>query len=478
MTSLFEHVRKYGDRYIWGVTETKTPVKSKVAKRFSGSNTYTTDELTVGRKLEMYRRILTSEPLIRKAIYKKNRDTFKNWFTIQDEEGEPPNKQIQSIIHKFDKRTQFPTLLYESGICANTYGTGFIEKIYHEHGATQADAKVTLDKKLIDLNLLNSEHITERKFKNDKDKTLYPVYNDPKNIGVGTLIHPSRLEVIRVDKLPNSYFGISAVKVLWNILNSKMNADVSAGEILNWFGRGMFDVTIENMDDDQEKAAHKELKKHPDYLIHDEDYRLDVKNPTRVDPSPFYDYFYTNIAAVMDMPKHMLIGSEIGNVTGSEVGTSAYYSDIENIQRLIFTPIVENIYTELLRSHGKTWRYDIKWNPIFVDELSEAKILQTRAYAATQSKNANIIDTGESRKMLNDGIVHLDPDKKIEPLINDSPKMSDPNVEPQPVIKPERHIRKLTPMEQEMINRNKLIGEIELIEQEKRVEQAKRSKKT
>jgi len=54
--------------------------------------------------------------------------------------------------------------------------------------------------------------------------------------------------------------------------------------------------------------------------------RFDVKNPTHIDPSPFYDYFYTNIAAVIDMPKHMLIGGEMGNVTGSEVGTSAYYS--------------------------------------------------------------------------------------------------------------------------------------------------------
>ena len=76
--------------------------------------------------------------------------------------------------------------------------------------------------------------------------------------------------------------------------------------------------------------------------------------------------------------------------------------------------------------------------------------------------------------MLNDGIIYLDPDKKIEPVIKDSPKVSDPNVEPQPVKKAENRIRKLTPMELEMIQRNKLIGEIELIEQEERIKNAKR----
>ena len=476
MTSLKEYINKVGTKYLWGSSSDAEPSKSKVT-RIAGNKISTTEQLTSGKKLEMYRRILNSEPMVRKAILKKNRDTFKNWFTLKDKTGEPPSQQIIDIVHNFDKKTRFPTLLYESGVCANVYGTGFIEKIYNEYGKTSADSKITPEKKLIDLELLNSENINKRKKRDEKGKIFYPVYNDTKSVSDDKLIHPTRLEVVRIDKLPYSYFGISSIKVLWNILNSKMNADVAAGEFVTWVGRGLFDVTIDNMDDDQEKAAHAELKKHPDYLIHDENYTLDVKNPTHIDPSPFYDYFYTNIAAVIDMPKHMLIGGEMGNVTGSEVGTSAYYSDIENIQRLIFTPIVENIYMELLRSHGKAWKYDISWNPIFVDELSEAKILQTRAYASTQSKNAGIVDTSEARSILNDGIIHLDPDKDIEPPEPEQPAISDPNVEPQPVKKAEtRHIKRLTPMQLEMIQRNRLIGEIELIEQDERVKQAGKKK--
>ena len=39
-----------------------------------------------------------------------------------------------------------------------------------------------------------------------------------------------------------------------------------------------------------------------------------------------------------------------------------------------------------------------------------------------------------------------------------------------------RHVKRLTPMQLEMIQRNRLIGEIELIEQDERVKQAGKKK--
>jgi len=468
MVSLRQYVGEAGRKYIWGVEQSQP--ESKVNK-ISSNNKYSTQEMVKGRDLVLLRKIVDSEPLIKKAIYKKNRDTFKNWFTIKDEDGETIPKQTQKIIDAFDKKSNFKSLMYMSGVCANVYGTGFIEKIYNEHGNTKPSSAIDDRKKLIGLELLNSENIRERKKLNDKDKTLYPVYVAP-NSSEKIHIHPTRLEVVRIDYLPHSYFGTSIPKVVWNILKSKMMADVSSGEILNWFGRGMFDVEITGMTDDDEKEAHKQLKDHPDYLLHDENFKVDVKNPTRVDPAPFYDYFYTNIAAALDMPKHMLVGSEIGNVTGSEVGTSAYYSDIQNIQNLVFTPIIENIYEELFRSYGKEWKYNIEWNPIFVDELSEAKILQTRAYSATQSVNAGIVSIPEARRMLTIGMQDLDPDEIPEKPEEPEPT-TDPNIEPQPVVKPEFRPY-LTKAEHEMILKNRLKGEIELELQEKRLREAKK----
>lgn len=457
-------LRQYGRDYIWGLSEEKSKIKRDL-KSYSGM---ATKDLVQSVDLKLLRKIVIREPLIRKAIFKKNRDTFKNWFAVKDDEGNKAPPDILKIIHAFDKKVLFPRLLFDAGTCANIYGTGFIEKQYQEADGTKSKVDAT-GKSLIDLEILNPEFILKTRVEN---KVEYPVYRS-----VGTtekLIHPSRLEVIRIDKLPNSYFGISIPYVLWNILKSKMTADVSSGEFVDWASRGMIDVTIADMDDDQEKKAKETLKKHPYYLIHDQDYSLDVKNPTQIDPQPFYDYFYVNIAAALEMPKHMLTGAEMGNVTGTEVGVSAYYSDIENIQRLIFTPVIESIYTELLKSHGKEWTYNVDWNSIFVDELAEAKILQTRSYSAVQAKNAGIVDISEARKILNEGVVDLDI-KKIPKVEPSGEKPSDPNIEPQPVIKPQYNPL-LEEKAKEMIQRWKDAGIREVREQEKRLKEAKKKK--
>jgi len=481
MTTLREIIRDVGEKYIWGLSASDDGSSNSKVKRIGSNNEYRNSDLVKGVNLELLRKIVVSEPLIRKAIFKKNRDTFKNWFLIKDNDGNILSDRNYKIVKAFDKKTMFPALLFQAGVSANIYGTGFIEKIYNENSNTSSMSKITSRKKLIDLELINSENIKERKKNpdNDNDNTLYPVYH--RGNMDEQFIHPSRLEVVRIDKLPFSYFGISTVKILWNVLNSKMNADVSSGELLNWYGRGMYDIEIDGMTPEDETETKNQVKKHPDYLIHDEKVKVSVVNPTRIDPTPFYEYFYTNIAAALEMPKHMLTGSELGNVTGSEVGTSAYYSDIENIQKLVFTPIIEGIYKELFRSYNKTWDYEIVWNPIFVDELSEAKILQTRSYSATQAANASIIDTGEARRMLNQGIINLEPDKKIEPVIKDSPKVSDPNVEPQPVKKRESKETEyrpfLTRTELEMIEKTKLKGKIEEELQEQRIREAMEKKK-
>lgn len=478
MTSIREYINSVGEKYIWGLS--KDDSMSKV-KHHIGNIDVHNRETPDSISMDMYRRIILSEPLTRKAIYKKNRDTFTNWFVVKDKQGEIISDDIYKHIRLFDKKTMFPSLLFKAGVSANIYGTGFIEKIYNENMNTSPMSPITLRKNLINLELLDSETITERMRNpdNDRDTTRYLVYRGKRFSGK-KLIHPSRIEVVKIDSLPYSFFGISIGRVLWNILKSKTNADIGAGELLNWYGRGMYDITIDGMTDDDEKRASSQVKKHPDYLIHDDKIKVDVVNPTRIDPNPFYEYFYTNIAAALEMPKQMLTGMDIGNVTGSEAGIAAYYSDIQNIQELIFTPIIENIYKEFFRSIGKTWDYDIEWNPIYVDELSNAKILQVRSYSATQAFNSGIVDTGEARDILNNGIIELDIDKKIEQP-DESEVVSNPNIEPQRSVKPESAKPIYTPFlsdeQQEMIERMKLTGKIEEEMQERRIKEAQKKLK-
>ena len=465
-----KELRIFGKNILsWGEPQSK--IKRSVNNELMGAAQRYSVE---GLSLKMLRKVALREPLVLKAIHKKNKDTFRNWFSIKTNiTNTKPAVRIENILTNFEKQTNFQYILYQAGISANIYGTGFIEVIYKEPKNRSVSSPVDRKARPIGLNVLNSEFIKERKRKNDSDKTLYWIYKGDKDINE-IYIHPDRVIPVAIDKLPFSHFGISKINVLANILKSKMNADVAAGETLAWFSTGMLDMTINNMDDDQEKAMLELFNKHPHYFVHDQEYVLDVKNPNRIDPKPFYDYFYTNIAAALEMPTHILTG-ESKNITGIEIGVSDYYHDIENIQKIIFTPIIEKIYSQLLRSYGYNWNYTIKWNPIFVDEMTEGKILQVRSFSAVNAKNAGIISIKEARKILNDGVIALNPDEIQKTTPQPEKPITQPNVEPQPAIKKpttknEVIVRPLTDVSRRMIEeaarRERELGEKILKEQE------------
>ena len=459
------------------------PEETKVTKgRLGVFNTERQGYAGKGMSLETMRNVALSEPLVHKGIWKKNNDTVRNWFILKaQKEGEEVPARVVKIINEFDKQAMLSNKLRLGGICSNVYGTGFIERTFvGDEG--ESDSPVDKSLKPLGLNVLNSEYIKRRTTLEKRGKTKF--YEYKQNMNETQYFHPDRIIEVTIDKLPHKEFGVSIIHVLNKILTSKMNADVSSGELLNWYGSGMYDVTITDMDDEQEQDAIKKLNKHPDFLIHDQDYVLNVQNPTRIDPQPFFDYFVMNIAAALKMPTHMLTGIQIGNVTGSEVGFSDYIHDVENIQKIVFTPILEGIYRQLLESYGLSWKYKIYWNPIYVDELSEAKTMQTRAYSAQVLKNAGIVDTKEARMIINEGMVHLDIDKTIKEKKPEMP-ISNPNIEPQPVEKkPTTKMAEIEPltepqrrMIQELRDYEKLQGKLEEIAQEKRLKYAEEQRK-
>jgi len=452
----------------WGIenTKIKNTVKQALSTDSSQSNV---SSLT----LEMMRRIALREPLIYKAIEKKNKDTFRNWFILDNKiEDTKISKRILNIILDFEEFSNIKHKMAIAGICASVYGTGFIEVIYNEPKNTEPHMPVNDKARPVDLRVLNSEFIKEKKKRTDRDNTVYWVYKEP-NTTNEIFIHPDRLIDIATDRLPFSPFGISKIHILKNILESKLNSDVAAGETLAWFSTGILDMTIQSMDGEQEKAMLALFNEHPHFYVHDEDYVLDIKNPTRIDPKPFYDYFYANIAAAMEMPVSLLIGKGEGSV---EVGMSDYYHDVENIQEVIFTPIIKKLYEQLLKSYGFNWNYSIKWNPIFVDELAEGKIMQVRSYSAVNARNSGIIDVSEARDILVNGVVDLDINKVPKPPEMPGAKTDQPNIEPQPSVKkPTAKIQSvvtpLNPMSKKMIEecakRERELGKEILQEQEK-----------
>ena len=470
----------------WGEPELESKIGRSVKNAISpASQDYKVNTLS----LDLMRKVALKEPLVLKAIFKKNKDTFRYWFDVKSkDEKSKVSLRISNIIRDFEEFSNIQNKLYISGVCANIYGTGFIEVIYNEPPNKSISSPVDEKSRPVNLRVLNSEFIKERRKKDNDNKTLYWIYKDNSSFDE-IFIHPDRLIDVAIDKLPFSDFGISKIDVLSNIILSKMNADVAAGETLSWFSTGILDMTIQNMDDDQEKTMIDLFNKHPHYYVHDNDYTLDIKNPTRIDPKPFYEYFYNNIAAALEMPVYILIG-ESANITGTEVGVSDYYHDIENIQNIIFTPIIRKLYSQLLKAYGYNWNYNVEWNPIFVDEMTEGKILQVRSYSAVNAKNSGIVSIPEAREILNNGVISLDIDKipkveKEEPKGTGNP-VDQPNIQPQPVekkptvknvfIKPLDEVSKR--MIEEAARRERELGEKILKEQEEIFKGKEKKRKT
>ena len=127
------------------------------------------------------------------------------------------------------------------------------------------------------------------------------------------------------------------------------------------------------------------------------------------------NFLVLNIASVLVMPVHVLTGIQIGRVTGAEIGFADYYRDIKDIQDLIYTPLIEDLYKRIIESRGRVWKYELAWETVYVDELGEANIMEKRMEYVSKGIQAGVISVEEGRRMLNEGMVEIDINKEPVP---------------------------------------------------------------
>lgn len=368
--------------------------------------------------------IFMREPLINKGIRKKARDIFREWHDIVPISDDIPEEEIDKarrIIEEFNQKAQTKAKLMQATVAAMVYGDGFLEVSYKEDDSLSAEDEPPEGAEPDNLYLIKSSTITKVEY----DEYHEPLYWIQGKGSDERKIHRDRLIHICVDPRPDSVFGVSKIDLAYKVLLSKMNADEAHGEILWRFGKGFIIIQAPGMTPDEQKVIEEAITKKlspKSIFVGDSSYKVDVKNPSTIDPEPFNDYFYTNIAAALEMPKAILLGVQAGAVTGSEVNLKEYYNDIRNIQETIFTPILTWLYKRLLESHGLEWKYRIKWNPLFVDEKSEAEILDRRASAIDKLYGRNgIITEDEARRMAEQGIIPLPP-LEPEPEVEEEEK--------------------------------------------------------
>lgn len=417
------------------------------------------DELTPVRRRE----IAMESPLLMKGFKKKSLDTFRAWHNLETLPGRGKPVQADLVaIRNFVDRNQFIVKCIEARIASHIWGNGLILISFAgEKKGTALSSKPTGEP--VAANLLNAEYL--------KDRTPEGNFVYQKGIEPEVTIHKDRIIHFKGNILPGFSLGFSTIDLLRWTLFSKKNIDIAAGHILSWFSHGLLDLKMENMTKEEKKALEAKAEEHPGAWIHDQDMEVKVANPTAIDPKPFYDYVVLNIAAALNMPTHVLTGIQTGRVTGSEIGFSDYYRDVKDDQEII-TPEIEKVYKMIIQSRQRTWKYQIMWNTIYVDEEGEAKILQVRVDAAEKAYNGGkggvgFISQEEARTILNKGQILVDPTKRITPPKPPAPPKPPEPIEPKKPLTPKPKVIEKTEDNQRLINNWKKFKKKELDEIEK-----------
>jgi len=385
----------------------------------------------------------TQCPFFMKGARKKSMDSVRAWHVLVPlQDKGKVFAEDKKLIQDFEERSQIKYKWNLARVSSFIYGDGYLI-VSFKGDKEETTIKPPTDKSYPwNVRLLDSKCITDIGYPNnsyEKDEIKYFHYVNSKD-AVDMWIHPDRIIHLVNDEVAGEMFGTSTVNLLRNVIKSQINVDIACGEILAWFAHGIYDVTQEGCKQKEREMWEKIIERHPSALVHDDTAKVESINPQAINPTPFYSQLISSIAAAFRMPKHILEGIEVGRVTGAEVGYGDYYKDVKDDQDLIYSPLLTPLYKKILEGQGRTWRYAIEWNPVYIDELAEADIVLKHAQIADLAKNGSKFGGGyitdeEAREIFNKGQVILDPTLSLPPkpapeIIPQNPEPTSPNTPP------------------------------------------------
>lgn len=420
MATIGDRLRSFWKNYI-GFSIEEIKIGGKETELLIGDTANPEYKNQIGSKeLDMVtcRKTAQQCPLFMKGARKKAADSIRAWHEIEtyDKKTNPPELDL-SIIRNFERRTQLRRKWYEAKVASFIYGDSYLLITYEHDEKTKLHDPPSEKAVPWNVNIINSENITDIDYYPNK-KSYYQKlriqhfhYENPNDMK-DYWIHPDRVIHMVCDKLPHRKFGTSKINLLRNIVKSMINIDIACGDLLSWFSHAKLDVKQDGMQDPELQKWEKTCNKHPGAYIHDETAEIKSIQPEAIDPKPFYEYLILKVAATFVMPTHILTGIQVGRVTGAEVGTGDYIKDIKDDQDLQDTPLLNDLYSKLLKSKQRTWKYEIVWNPIYIDELAEAEIMLKRTQVADLAMNGSrgvggFTSPKESREIFNRGQIVL-----------------------------------------------------------------------
>jgi len=432
------------------------------------------------------REIAKQCPLFMKAARKRALDSISSWHRIERlDEKKNPVKQDMDIIEEFIQRTNLRKKWMIMKVESYITGDGYLLYTFTNDNTVELWEEPTPGSFPQNVFSLKGEHITEIDYYPPKKEYFRELnvkhyhFRDAKT-GQDYWIHPDRVIHRVCDQLADSSFGNSKVNLLRHVIKSIVNVDIACGETLAWFAHGVFDIEQFGLNDNLKKKWEKTANEHPGAWIHDETAKITTIAPTSIDPKPFYDFLTLKVAAAFVMPEHILKGVQVGRVTGAEVGTGDYHKDIKDEQDLEDSPLLIALYAKLLSGHGREWstdgkvKYHLVWNPLYVDELSEALIMEKRVTSADRALNGSkgmggFADVQEARLIFNHGQIELDINKiPKRPIAPQPPKRPPSGTEAKPE-KPEKKDNSLYDMQLDEASRAMIAKRKAVIEHEKKL---------
>ncbi len=362
------------------------------------------------------RELAYQSPIFMKGVRKKTMDSIRAWFKIETKNQSTPIQADENAIYAFEKRTNYKKKFSHAVMDAHIYGDGFLLIGFNNDNKRSLKDAPADNAEPRTIKVLNPQKITKVQYLSEANRKK-DLFHFVFSTGQGeVMIHPDRIQHIKIDEDSTSKLGVSKIDILRNTIKSKKNVDIAVGKILSWFSHGMIDIKAKDIDDDEIEKLTKVAASHPSSWVHDEDdFELEIIEPKAIQPEEFMNFLVLNIASVLVMPVHVLTGIQIGRVTGAEIGFADYYRDIRDIQDLIYTPLITDLYRRIIEARGRTWKYELAWQTVYVDELGEANIMEKRMEYVTKGIQAGVIDIEEGRRMLNQGMVEIDINKKPTP---------------------------------------------------------------
>ena len=339
------------------------------------------------------------------------------------------------------------------------YGNGWFEYVCMGN----KDPMQPLSGKLYDIQYINPSMITGYKLNKDKTDVEYWKYRN----GAKTIwIHVSRIGHIGFYYDGDDPFSMSPLEVANLSIKADNDATAALGSNLVLFGHPFPVIkTTDNVNKKQVDDAYKLLEQMKKKNLEIgfagfKDTTFDLLNPDHPSPKDALYHFYIHLAAAMDMPMMFLIGEQTGQLSGNEVELNDYYKSISAQQEIYLSPIIHNILKLLL---GESWRYEIYWNPLFVDEKTELENMTTIMKAVGEMYSLHgLIDVVEARQMLREHDINIPEDGMLdEPEPMNEPVQNEPDdaEEEQPENKPEIKVRRPTQDELAIARKQRELGE-------------------